>query len=366
MPLIYYSLSKNNNLYKVIRDWNDCNYFYIVADGNTKLVVPSIVKSGNFVVAVCTEFEAYYDIVDRIYKELVFEQGISPSKILLISENSDLSQHILETAKQYNTEPIKYEWSLIAQIIIKRQVIKNLSKLKDIRPKTKKSNKYFLNFNRRWRMHRTVLVGLLCASELLDKGHVSLGKSDGIQESWPTVIDVVIGLLEKDELLAKLIKDNIEKIANLNPLYLDTNLLAPSRAGLYYNDIDPTSTENLYQETAFSVVSETYFFDNNGRYFTEKTFKPIAYHHPFILVSKPFSLKLLRELGYQTFHPFIDEKYDEEVDNVKRMRMILEEIKRLCDMNDEELSSFLKNVQPITEHNFNRLISKAPYIYKKL
>jgi hypothetical protein len=113
-------------------------------------------------------------------------------------------------------------------------------------------------------------------------------------------------------------------------------------------------------------VSETYFFDNNGRYFTEKTFKPIAYHHPFILVSKPFSLKLLRELGYQTFHPFIDEKYDEEVDNVKRMRMILEEIKRLCDMNDEELGSFLKNVQPITEHNFNRLIATVPHIYKKL
>ena len=366
MPIVNYSLLKNNNLYKGIRNWDDNNYWYIRSDGNTKLVVPPKIISSNFVITVCTEFEGHVTIVEQIYKELVIELGIAPNRILLISENADLSECILNTAKQHDTDPINYEWSLISQLVIKRQVIKNLSNLKNIRPKTNVSNKYFLNFNRRWRMHRPALVGLLHASGLLDKGHVSLGQADGMHDNWLTVIDHIIFLLEKDEMLIKLIKDNIESITNINPLYLDTNLLMPSRAGLYHDDIDPIITENLYKDTAFSLVTETYFFDNEGRVFTEKTYKPISYHHPFILVTKPFSLKLLRELGYQTFHPFIDESYDEEVDHAKRMRMILTEVEKLCSMTDDDLSLFLKNVQPITDHNFNRLITKVPSIYKKL
>lgn len=366
MPIINHSLLKNNNLYKVIRNWDDKNYWYIRSDGNTKLVVPSKIISSNFVITVCTEFEAPVTIVEQIYKELVIDLGIAPNRILLISENYDLTEHILNTAIQYNTIPIMYEWSSIFQFIARGETIKNLSILQNIRPKTNTSDKYFLNFNRRWRTHRPALVALLYASGLLEKGHVSLGPCDGVCDNWPTAIDHITKLLEKDETLIKLIKDNVEEIINLDALYLDTTVLNINRANLYYDDIDPHVTTNLYKDTAFSIVNETYFFDNDGRFITEKTFKPIMYHHPFVLVSKPFSLKLLRELGYKTFSPFIDESYDEEVDHVKRLHMILKEVERLCNVTNEEMDIFLKNVQSITEHNFERLLTRVPNIYKKL
>jgi hypothetical protein len=35
-------------------------------------------------------------------------------------------------------------------------------------------------------------------------------------------------------------------------------------------------------------------------------------------------------------------------------------------MTDEEMDIFLKNVQSITEHNFERLLTRVPNIYKKL
>lgn len=363
MPILNYELL---DIYKRIRNWGIRNYWYVLGDINNKLIVPPKIISSKAVIAVCTEFEGYYEIVEKIYKELVIELNISPNRILLISENADLTEHILNTARQYNTKPIMYEWSLIFQSIAREETITNLSILKNIRPKTNTSGKYFLNFNRRWRAHRTSLVALLYASGLLEKGHVSLGPCDGVCDNWTTVVDHITKLLEKDETLIKLIKDNVEKIVKLNPLYLDTNVLTINRADLYYDDIDPNITTNLYKDTAFSIVSETYFFENDGRFITEKTFKPIMHHHPFIIVSKPFSLKLLRELGYKTFSPFIDESYDEEVDHVKRLHMILREVERLCSMTNEEMDTFLKNVQSITEHNFERLLKKVPNIYKKL
>ena len=356
------------SFYRSIRNWNDNNYWYIAACQNTKLIVPYEIISSDVIIAICTEFEGYHQIVDQIYKELVIDLNIPPNRILLISENADLSEHILNTAKQYNTTPIKYEWSLICQCGVRRESIKNFSILKNIRPKTNISNKYFLNFNRRWRIHRPALVALLYSLDLLNKGHVSLGPVGEINDTWTIAIDLVSKLLEKDEVLIKLIKDHIEEITNLKPLYLDTTELSLNLASLYHANIIPYNTINLYKDTAFSLVSETYYFDfeNYGRFITEKTFKPIAYHHPFILVNKPFSLKLLRDLGYKTFSPFIDESYDEEIDDIKRLHLILKEVERLCNMDNEDLTIFLKNVEPITDHNFNRLFNNVSNIHKIL
>jgi len=352
--------------YKTIRNWNDCDYWYVAASINEKLNVPVEIVSGDETIVVCTQFEAYEEIVEQIYDELVIGLDIDPKRILLISENADLTDIIKKTSTNLGKGLISYEWSLMFQLGIRIQTAKNILILKEIRPKTNLSNKYFLNFNRRWRLHRPVFVALLYASGLLSKGHVSLGPADGVNENWIAIIDNVNDLFKKDEILIKLIKGHAEGIKNLNPLYLDTNQLSINRVQLHYDDIDANLTAKLYKDTAFSVVNETYFFENIGRFLSEKTFKPISYHHPFILIGKPFSLELLRELGYKTFEPFIDESYDKEVDDAKRMRLILQEIERLCSMNDDEVKTFLKNVEHITDYNFKRLLKPSSYIRKKI
>jgi hypothetical protein len=355
-----------NNLFKLIRKWDDNDYWYITAKINQNLYVPKEIMSGTYIIVVSTEFEAYKEIVKQIYDELVIGLGIDTKRILLISENADLADTIKDVAENLNKGLISYEWSLIFEHGIRIQTMNNLLTLRQIRPKTNVSNKYFLNFNRRWRIHRPVFVALLYASNLLDKGHVSLGPSDGINDNWSTVIDTISVLLKKDETLIKLIEDHSEEIKNIKPLYLDTDVLNLNRARLQYDDIDLNITNNLYKDTMFSVVNETYFFEKVGRFLSEKTFKPMSYHHPFILISEPFSLELLRDLGYKTFEPFIDESYDREVDDVKRMRLVLEEIERLCSMNDDEVKTFLKNVEHITDYNFKRLLKPSSYIRKKI
>ena len=81
----------------------------------------------------------------------------------------------------------------------------------------------------------------------------------------------------------------------------------------------------------------------------------MAYKRPFILLCVPQSLDYLRDLGYQTFHPFINESYDTEKDDGKRLLMILDEVSRLCYLKEQELQQFLSDVEPICEHNFKVL-----------
>ena len=73
--------------------------------------------------------------------------------------------------------------------------------------------------------------------------------------------------------------------------------------------------------------------------------------HPFILVTSPHSLKKLREYGFKTFHPFIDESYD-ELDTYKERKVLLEkEIKRLCSMTIKELDEWYWDMKDILIHN---------------
>ena len=115
-------------------------------------------------------------------------------------------------------------------------------------------------------------------------------------------------------------------------------------------------TDIPYKDSMFTIVGESYFTENqNIGYISEKVFKPIAHHHPFIIIGVPGLLKYLRELGFKTFEPYINESYDLEYDYIKRFFLILDEIKRLCNLSDDEKIEWMNGVLPIIEHNYENL-----------
>lgn len=68
-----------------------------------------------------------------------------------------------------------------------------------------------------------------------------------------------------------------------------------------------------------SVVAET--LDDNRIFFpTEKTGKALMSGKPFIVLSGQYFLKHLRDMGFKTFHPVIDESYDSIADTVQRTK----------------------------------------------
>ena len=189
-------------------------------------------------------------------------------------------------------------------------------------------------------------------------GHVSLAKSDD-NKNWESAYPMLMFMALSNHEVSSILQENEQQIKNIPDLYLDQQDLIQNRAEL------SASTDYLYSETYFSVVTETNFFTkgqiDTGRFTSEKTFKPIIYQHPFIVVTVPHFLDKLREIGYKTFSPWINEDYDTELDDSVRMLKIVKEIDRLSKLTPEELALFLDGVREICKFNYDTLMAKKTF-----
>jgi len=104
------------------------------------------------------------------------------------------------------------------------------------------------------------------------------------------------------------------------------------------------------------------FRDFSPAFPTEKTYKPIACDRPFIIFSTPEFLKEFRQLGYKTFHPYIDETYDTIEDNSARLKAIVSEIERLTNLPEEEYNIVIAECEKIAKHNKEVLIKEKSMI----
>ena len=223
----------------------------------------------------------------------------------------------------------------------------------DVPYQVKTRSKKFLCFNRMPHLQRICLLGLMQHKNLIDHGYYSYYDIShtyfddtikyAVQPLPDLRNDIISGLLSvRDRLPLRL---TLDKDHN-NPVNL--------------NEEDA----NLFRDSYFSVISETYFFtgdwknDLNSSFFSEKTFNAIMMKHPFIMMNLPYSLKLLREQGYKTFHPFIDESYDSIENDQDRLIAIVNEIERLVNMTDDQFIEWQENISSIVEHNYIVLQSR--------
>ena len=66
-------------------------------------------------------------------------------------------------------------------------------------------------------------------------------------------------------------------------------------------------------------------------------------------------LKKLRQLGYKTFSEWIDESYDEEVDDEKRLNILNNEVIRLCSLPLSDVRKIFLETREVSEHNIKHL-----------
>lgn len=93
------------------------------------------------------------------------------------------------------------------------------------------------------------------------------------------------------------------------------------------NANDRLYVPDWYAQTCFSLVAET--FIKPRLFVSEKIFKPLAYHHPFIVYGTPGSLAYLHSLGFETFGHCIDESYDVETTVMAKLEKILAVLENL-------------------------------------
>jgi hypothetical protein len=102
----------------------------------------------------------------------------------------------------------------------------------------------------------------------------------------------------------------------------------------------------------FHLVTETVFYDDR-LHLTEKIFKPIVVKRPFILVGSCGSLNYLKSYGFKTFDKWIDESYDTIENHDLRLTKIVNELEKLCQLPQNELSKMHTDMQEVLEYNYN-------------
>ena len=131
------------------------------------------------------------------------------------------------------------------------------------------------------------------------------------------------------------------------------------------NFMESNVSATQYQVESFcNIVTETKYTEGiYCTHITEKVDKCFSSLQPFIIVSTPFYLKKLKELGFQTFDKWWDESYDEEFDSHERLNKIKKVIDFIGSKNINELVDIYKEMQPILDNNLK--ICKKYYIENK-
>lgn len=199
-----------------------------------------------------------------------------------------------------------------------------------------KKRKYYFTYKiRRAREHRINLLFKLAQDNLLEKADWSMLDVD----SYNRGVNLHRFNFNFDE---SIINQTVAKF----PKHLDSEPNADVNNTHGWSDNDHVP----YIDSYFYLCTETYYHPPY-KSFTEKIFKPLANFKPIIFYGFQGAMQVLKDLGFKTFHPFIDESYDNEPDEVKRMHMVCDEIKKLCNMTPEEIHTWYWQMEDIYWHN---------------
>jgi len=202
---------------------------------------------------------------------------------------------------------------------------------------------YFLFKIKRARSHRVALLYKMATDGLLEKGDWSCLTAEPYDEGLVGAYAARYRMLFNHDIVKQLCTTFPHSLQN-EPGSTDSTVSA-------WTDRNADAHKNSY----LYICTETY---THGEYksLTEKVFKPIANFQPFVFVAYPGALKLLRELGFKTFSPLIDESYDNEPDEAIRLHMIHAEITRICSMSREEIHNWFWSMKEIFLHNHKHLL----------
>lgn len=201
--------------------------------------------------------------------------------------------------------------------------------------------KRYLSFNNRPAVHRLILVGWLKNGGHLEQGWVSLLGGSASQ---------------RDRFAAKAERDLADHFDTFREHY-DAGLEIWSAGGLTI----PLEAEGAatspelplapFEQSYFSIVTESEMSSGGIRRFTEKSVKALLCGHPMIVLGNAFTLRDLRAMGFRTFHDYWNEDYDMVASPPERLSMALQEIERLLNMEPAAFRDMVADLWPIVDHN---------------
>lgn len=225
---------------------------------------------------------------------------------------------------------------------------------------SKKRNKHFLCMNNYAKAHRTDTVKYIIDAELESKFNLSFLKPD--DQSLQRVLD------------GKFEMDNIEQwqdvvshdVINDSYLYIATEThcepiwkFGRSDGQNYKHDTSIFLKEDKEKWQGMEIPIDGWI--------SEKSLKSMYYGLPIMIVGIPGQLKVLKDLGFETFPEFYDESYDSISYYGERFEIIKQNIHRLSNTPIDEIHKlyYSTGVQDKIRHNkelFIQMVKNDPYM----
>ena len=315
--------------------------------------------------------------LNKLVKKLIDTKGFTLDQFKIVfgaSAHYKNYEFYLDSINRLNLLHIPAIFMNNYELLFSAKIIRNIEIYQSINQRPRIKSKKFLCYNRNVKAHRVYLTAAMLSKNLLDKGYFSMYIHGGLEHGMGEYSRYNIRDLEKYfpktwEVAAYSIEKNIHKF----PITLS---LGVNNA----HNMHEITPEDLihYTDSYFGVITETKFFHDkfddlhvtksdlslNAYLFSEKTYKFIAGKLPFIMVGFTGSLQALRDLGYRTFYPYINESYDLIEDDEQRMIAVIAEIERLCNLSDDKWILIQERLKEVVDHNFNMLLNATNNSYE--
>lgn len=218
----------------------------------------------------------------------------------------------------------------------------------------------YVSFNGRLRPHRFYVVMWLLARGLFEHGRLSFLAYDS--QVRPHDLDklrrylIRMGYPSVEETIG-----SFDALVERLPMSMDVSL-EESQASAAYKRTLPWRSQaaQFYDEAYFSIVVDTEFQRSDNLFLTPIAFKSFMNFSPFVYVGSAGGLQRMRELGFKTFSPWIDESYDALDDPMERMSAALVQIQKLSAMPKPQLQEMYAAMWPALSHNFWNFHRDAP------
>ena len=322
----------HENYYYVVLHYCSYNYLFNENEWQLSEEVEYFVKNKNLKVIFLSEHESYMNLSADIDKlsNLIDKKGLNPKQFYVINNNSLISDI-------KNNTSINLHKSNFLLELCSSSLVENPYKIPFVEDKPF----LFLCLNRRPKTHRIALLTLLKNNELLDSGLIDWSLTYGLMNhpllnsyEYQNFIDG-----SNDEKLLRSYHEICSK-SKLSFYETDKDWFDNPNNYLHFLHIECKSYENSY----INIVTESHY-EINDVHITEKSFKPFYfYQFPIFLASYKHVDMLKKEHpDLDLFEDIINYDYDLEIDDKKRLQMVLNEIVRLSKLKNEIKNYYINN-----------------------
>lgn len=326
---------------------------------NVKLLVCAFAEANVMLTDDETSAQSNKDNI-KFYQE--FFKGINPKKIIVLTtndtENAILSKKLLEHGIEYRCESVNF---------FEREVASYNRHLTTSQPTELGKQRLAMPVKRPDARRLGLIFRLMADNNLqyLDYS-LHLAMTPQVQDWGETYLDWTGGWVDFP---AESVKPKNTNQRKFEMYYYRYRNLLQNRL-LNFEDSDRSdrdiNTNRLLMKTCrntdLMLVCES---DSLHRFFpTEKTWRCILLEQPFFVLARKGYWEKMRELGYKSYSPYIDETYDTLNCEFERISALSAEVKRLAEMPEDEYCRLIRALKRVARDNKKIMLerTKDPFI----